>query len=268
MQQQSNKKKLVIVGFLVAVALYLSFDTYFGGTSHKSTTKKTSSDTVPENSVITQKIVKETTIVKEPEIANRDPIPMMTKDDIQFIRDMRQEETLEHNLKVQQLNSDIAKAALEQATANSKVDPEGKLVNEITGGGVPYAAKSSTSNLNIGVSETTVSDENDQNQAPDLDFLVQQAFEGLTVASLSTNNEGTDVWLKYQGDLFHVFKGFKFNGFEVLTVTPNTIEIEQVISGFKKTFQMTSISYPKNGSDPSVEYQRDSDTTDELPQRG
>lgn len=242
--QNSDKKKLMVVGCLLLVAAYLLYDTYFAG-SNNSTINRTHSQS--ETGMITQKVIKETTIIKEPEIAPLQSVPVMTQDDVKFLIAVRNQEKKEQELKSAILESSIAKAKVDAKESNQKLNPDGAVVEDVTGG----AMLRTTSSVNIGVSQTTEPGTDSNKLGIEQTLRDQQAFEGMSVASMSVTEAGIDVWLNLRGDLFHAHPGYSFNGFEVLVVNPTKIVVQQSSSGLKKTFTMNANSYKAEPVDPN-----------------
>lgn len=135
-----------------------------------------------------------------------------------------------------------AQALLDEKKATNALKGENTL-NKITNGAVPVAAQKA-SRLNIGVSEKTTL-ESRKEAMKNLERKKSLAFTGMSIASISTTENGTDVWIKFNEGLFHPKVGQEFNGYKMITANENNVVIRQLGSGFTKTFQLTSISYPK-----------------------
>ena len=229
---KSNKGKYIAIAGLAITAIgTIGMDMMEGSSISKNNEKSAS------NGVITQKVIKETVVTEAPQEISIKPIPIMTEEDNTYIQKLRQiEELKEHREKIQ-IKADIAQAKALEATSLSSFATASE-VKSITGGGKP-AAISKASNINVGVNES--SHVKVKSQPSGKQYEIKKAFEGIEVASISTNESGTDVWISQNGAQHHVYPGYVFNGLSVVAVTENKVVISHTKTNSVKTFQLTSL---------------------------
>lgn len=239
----SNKKRILAITLIFLGGGYLLIDLLPTGSS--SGHSKSSSHQSSGQGVITQNVIKETTVIKAPDVMKVEPLPVPTEDDYEFLRRVTAKEAAQHATEMATINAAKAQALLDEKKAKDEL--EGKsAINQITNGAVPVAAQKASS-LNIGVSEKT-SAESHKDFIKNLERKKASAFTGMSIASISTTENGTDVWIKFNNGLFHPTVGQEFNGYKMISANENNVVIRQLGSGFTKTFQLTSISYPKRES--------------------
>lgn len=249
---KSNKGKYLVIAGLAVTAIGTIGISMMDSSSRPKSANINESE---QNGVITQKVIRETVITESPREMTITPIPVLTAEDKQFLNNLRKEEALNHEKKTSSLKAEIAEAKAAEASSLSNMATSVE-VNSITGGGKPVSINK-VSNINIGVNETEASPIDKANaEKSHREYEIKEAFRGIEIASLSTNESGTDAWISQNEALHHISVGYVFNGLIVRNITQNKVKLAQLKTGFEKTFQLTSINIPEKVEEPTSSYPR------------
>ncbi|WP_210467452.1 hypothetical protein [Vibrio crassostreae] len=252
-----DKLKLVASALLLFGMLTAAYFKFFGGSevpqprsngNNGNQISKVQHDETTKGDVQSAPIEPTTiTVVKEPEVLTLEALPVMTAEDLEYIKAVKKNRILEFDLKAAKNNQDIARAKAEQQKySNQEKKLKGETVSpnvRITGGKTILPEKTLAPRI---ATPSTVVNKTNKSSAPN-------SFYDINVNTVATSAGKTTVWLNTTSGLLPISEGLEYGYFRVEKITPEFIHIVHVRSKTSRYLGTnTSVSLEQRPSNPQI----------------